>query len=318
VGLLVDASTDASRRRAVRRRPVSRQALRENLEGWLFTAPFTLGFLAFTLGPFLASAVLAFTQWSIVDTAKFVGLANFREAFLEDPLVWQSLRVTTTYAFVGVPLQMVIGFVLSLFLNAKIRGVEVYRTIYYLPAVLSGVAVALMWKWMFSAEWGIINLLLSYLGIEGPAWLNDPAWALPSLITMSLWQVGGGMVIYLAGLQGIPTDLYEAAEVDGAGFLAKLLKITVPMMTPVLFFNLVLGTIGSLQTFTQAFIMTNGGPENATLFYMLYLYRRAFVDFRMGFASALAWILFLYILALTLLVFRSGRAWVYYEGETKG
>ena len=301
-----------------RRRRISRQAIRENVEGWLFTSPFTIGFLVFTLGPFVASAVLAFTKWSIVDTAQFVGLDNFRVAFFDDPLVWHSLKVTTTYAVVGVPLQIVIGFFVALLLNARIRGLEVYRTIYYLPAVLSGVAVALMWKWIFSAEWGIINLLLSYVGIEGPAWLNDPAWALPSLITMSLWHIGGGMVIYLAGLQGIPTDLYEAAEVDGAGFLPKLLKITVPMMTPVLFFNLVMGLIGSLQTFTQAFIMTNGGPENATLFYMLYLYRRAFIDFRMGFASALAWILFVYILALTLLVFRSGRSWVYYEGEIKG
>ncbi|HEV8637436.1 MAG TPA: sugar ABC transporter permease [Chloroflexota bacterium] len=308
----------APRLRVRGRARLSRQAWRENLEGWLFTAPFTLGFLCFTLGPFLASAVLALTDWSIVSSARFVGLANFREAFFGDPLVWHALRVTTVYAVVAVPLQIAFGFGLAMLLNTNVRGLEYYRTIYYLPAVLSGVAVALMWKWIFSGDWGILNLLLSYVGIEGPYWLNEPGWALPALIMVSLWHVGGAMVIYLAGLQGIPTDLYEAAAVDGAGFWPKLRHITIPMVTPVLFFQLVIGLIASLQTFTQALIMTNGGPENATLFYMLYLYRRAFVDFRMGFASAMAWILFVYILALTILVFRSGRTWVYYEGELKG
>jgi multiple sugar transport system permease protein len=203
-------------------------------------------------------------------------------------------------------------------LNTKIRGLTWFRTIYYLPAVLSGVAVSFLWIWVFSADWGVLNYLLSLVGIQGPNWLTSERWALPALILMSLWGVGAGMVIYLAGLQGVPTELYEAAEVDGATWLRKFWHITLPLISPVILFQLILGLIAALQTFTQGYVMTEGGPNNATLFFALYLWRNAFQYLKMGYASALAWAIFAYILVLTLFVLRSSNAWVFYSGEIKG
>lgn len=295
---------------------MSRQVLRQHLDGWLFASPWIIGFLLWTVGPMLASLVIAFTNWDLITSPTYVGLKNFA-TMVTDDLVWKSLQVTTVYALVSVPLHIVFGMMLALLLNAGVRGQRFYRTAFYLPSVLSGVAVALLWRWLFSTEFGLFNLLLSYVGITGPSWLGDPQWAMPSLILMSLWGVGAGTIIYLASLQGIPTDLYEAAEVDGATAWTKFWRITLPLMTPVLFFQLVTGFIVALQVFTQAFIMTSGGPNNATLFYLLYLYRNAFEYFRMGYASALAWVLFIYILVLTLLIYWSSNRWVYYEGEDR-
>lgn len=299
-------------------RPIRRGRLarRENLEGWLLASPWIIGFLVFTLGPMIASGVLAFTEWDILNPPRWVGLSNV-DMFIRDASAIHALRVTTIYAVVSVPLQIVLGLGIALLLNAKISGLRFYRTIYYLPAVLSGVAVALLWRWIFSKEFGLLNLGLSLVGIEGPGWLTDPTWALRALIFMSLWGVGGSMVIYLAGLQGIPTELYEAAQVDGASAIRRFFSITLPLITPVLFFQLVIGIIRSLQVFVEAYIMTEGGPAEATLFFVLHLYRNAFLYFRMGYASLLAWVLFIYVLLLTLLIFRSSRAWVYYEGEAK-
>ncbi|MEZ4717696.1 MAG: sugar ABC transporter permease [Caldilineaceae bacterium] len=302
------------KQQTARRRRISPQARRRNLEGWLFASPWIIGFLVWTLGPMLASLFIALTNWDLITTPQFVGMSNFETMFSDD-LFWQSLKVTSVYALVSVPLHIIFGFGLAWLLNANIRGLRFYRTAFYLPSVLSGVAVALLWRWLFSTEFGLFNTLLSYVGIHGPSWLGDPRWALPSLVFMSLWGVGAGAIIYLAGLQGIPTDLYEAADVDGAGTWTKLWKITLPMMTPVLFFQLVTGIIAALQIFTQAFIMTSGGPNNATLFYLLYLYRNAFEYFRMGYASALAWVLFIYILVLTMIMWRTSDSWVYYEGD---
>lgn len=302
--------------RALKRPRISRPVLRRNLEGWLFAAPWIIGFLIWTVGPMLTSLYLSFTEWDLVSAPQWVGLRNI-QALFSDELVWQALKVTSLYAFISVPLHIAFGLILAMLLNTKIAGLRLYRTIYYLPSVLSGVAVALLWRWLLSPEFGLVNLGLSLFNIRGPSWLGDENWALPSLILMSLWGVGAGTIIYLAGLQGIPTDLYEAAEVDGARGWARFRNITLPMMTPVLFFQLITGIIGALQVFTQAFVMTNGGPNNATLFVLLYMYRNAFEYLRMGFASGLAWILFIYILGLTLLVFRSSAAWVYYEGEVR-
>jgi len=206
---------------------------------------------------------------------------------------------------------------LALLLNQPIKGLPMWRTVYYLPAVVSGVAVALLWQWIFNTDFGLANWILGLVGIKGPSWLLDAHWALPALIVMSLWGVGGGMIINLAGLQGVPTQLYESAEIDGAGATGRFWHITVPMVSPVIFFNLVMGIIGALQTFTQAFIMTNGGPREATYFFMLHLYNNAFLYLKMGYAAALAWVLFFYILLLSLLVIRSSAAWVYYEGELR-
>lgn len=298
---------------ARQRQARSRAGRRRNLEGWLFVSPWVIGFVLWTLGPMAASFVLAFTEWDLISPPRWIGMGNVRE-LVSDPLVPQTLKVTTIYALTSVPLQIVLGLGLAMLLNSKIRGLRFYRTAFYLPSVLSGVAVAILWRWLFSPEFGLINLLLDQVGIRGPAWLADERWALPSLVLMSLWHIGAGTIIYLAGLQGIPTDLYEAAEVDGARGWYRFRHITLPMITPVLYFQLIVGIIAALQVFTEPLIMTNGGPNNATLTIFLYLYRNAFEYFRMGYASALAWILFGYILILTLLVVRSSALWVYYEG----
>lgn len=293
-----------------------RRWVMKNKDGWLFASPWIIGFFVWTFGPMLASLGLAFAEWDLITPAKYVGLSNFLTMF-KDPLVLQSLSVTIVYAITSVPLNIFFGLIIALLLNSRIIGLRFYRTAFYLPSVLSGVAVALLWRWLFSPEFGLINEMLSMIGIKGPSWLGDSNWALPSLVLMSVWSVGAGAIIYLAGLQGIPTELYEAAEVDGAHGLQRLFYITLPLMTPVLFFQLVVGIINALQIFTQAYIMTSGGPNNATLFVILYLYQNAFVYQRMGFASALAWVLFTLILLLTLLIYRSSNSWVYYEGESR-
>jgi multiple sugar transport system permease protein len=290
---------------------------REEISGWLLVAPWIVGFLLFVAGPMLISIYLAFTDWDLLTPAKWVGLENFRKLIFDDETVRQSLKVTSIYSFSSIPLQVVLGLAVAMLLNQKVKLLSVFRTVYYLPSVVSGVAVALLWRWIFSPDFGLLNSFLSLIGIKGPAWLADTRFALPALIIMSLWGVGGSMVVYLAGLQGIPTALYEAAEIDGANGLRQFWSITLPMMSPVIFFQMIMGIIGSLQTFTQAYVMTDGGPQNATLFFMLHLYRNAFQYLKMGYASALAWILFIYIMVLTLLVYRSSSAWVYYEGASR-
>ena len=288
----------------------------ESLNAWVFVAPWVLGFILFTGGPILASLIISFTKWDIVNPPIWAGLGNY-EDMLQDALFFQSLKVTTIYALVAVPLQIVVGLFIALLLNTKIRLIGLYRTLFYLPAVLPVVSVAVMWRWILSRDWGLINWFLSLFGVYGPGWLSEPEWALPALILMSLWGVGAGMLIYLAGLQGIPTDLYEAARVDGAGIWASFRFVTLPMISPVILFQLVVGLIAAFQVFSQPFIMTSGGPQNATLFYLLHLFRNAFEFFRMGYASALSWVLFMYIAILTVLIFRFSAAWVFYEGEIK-
>lgn len=293
-------------------------ARNEELTGWLMASPWIIGICIWILGPFGAAAYLAFTQYDILTPSQFIGLENFEAMLFQDDLFWKSLEVTTVYAFVSVPLQIAFGLFLAMLLNTKIRGLAWFRTIYYLPAVLSGVAISFLWIWVFSADWGVLNYILSLFGIPGPNWLTSERWALSALILMSLWGVGSGMVIYLAGLQGVPTELYEAAEVDGATWLRKFWHITLPMISPVILFQLIMGIIAALQTFTQGYVMTEGGPNSATLFFVLYLWRNAFQYLKMGYASALAWAIFAYILLLTLLVLRSSSMWVFYSGEIKG
>lgn len=301
-----------------RGRAVSRLQRREEIEAFFFLAPWIAGFLLFNLVPIVASGVLALTEYNLLKPPVFVGLSNFRRMFFADPLFWQSLKVTANYVLVSVPLQVVLGYAVALLLNQKVRGLSVFRTIFYLPSVVSGVAVAMMWIWVFQPEMGIMNTFLAGLGIHGPRWLSNPDWALPTLIFTSLWGIGGGMLVYLAGLQSVPSHLYEAAELDGAGAWSKFIHITLPMTSPVIFFSLLMGMIGSWQVFTAGYVMTAGGPANSTLFYVLYLYRNGWQYFRMGYASALAWILCFVILLLTLLVFRTSGRWVYYEGQLRG
>lgn len=295
---------------------MTRMARREAIEAYVCIAPWVLGFIFFVGGPIVASLGISLTDWSLLAPPAFLGGGNYAH-MARDPLFWQSLKVTLIYALFSIPLGIALGFALALLLNQRVRFIALWRTVFYLPAVVSGVAVALLWLWVFNPELGLANRFLALFGLPGLGWLADTHWALPALIIMSLWGVGGGMVIYLAGLQGIPTDLYEAAHIDGADAWRRFRGITVPLMTPVLFFQLVIGIIGSLQVFTNAYVMTNGGPANATLFYVLYLYLTAFSNFNMGYAAALAWILFLIILALTLLIFWSSSRWVYYEAQER-
>jgi len=295
---------------------VRRRAWQRTATGLLWASPALLGFLLLYMGPMIASLGMSFTNWRIVGTFQWIGLQNWITMFTADPLFYQSLRVSATYALISVPLRLVLALGIALLMNQKHKLIGLFRTIYYLPSVIAGVSVALLWSWVFHPDFGVINnLLYDFFHIQGPRWLFDPNTALASIIIMSLWSVGGSMLIYLGGLQGVPTDLYDAAEVDGAGAFAKFRNVTLPMISPVLFFNVVMGFINSFQAFTESFVMTGGGPVHSTYFYLLHLYQNAFVFFRMGYAAALSWALFVIILLLTIFIFRSSSLWVFYEGE---
>lgn len=283
--------------------------------GWLFVSPWIVGLVLFGLGPIIASGVLGFTDYDIASSPTFVGLANYSH-MLHSATFWQSFKVTVIYTFTAVPLGVIGGIILAIMLNENVKGLRFFRTAYYLPSVVSGVAVAALWGWIYNPDYGPLNKLLSLVGIQGPQWLASTSWALPALIIMSLWAVGGSMVIYLSALQQVPTMLYESARIDGANRLRQHLSVTFPMISPVIFFMLVNGIIGSFQVFTQAYVLTSGGPANATLFFVLYLYNNAFSYFKMGYASALAWALFVFIGIVTLLLFWSARFWVYYEDNS--
>jgi multiple sugar transport system permease protein len=286
--------------------------------GFVFIAPWIVGYLCFTVGPMMGSLLLSFCQYDLANL-KFAGLSNYERLFTNDPLFWKSLWNTATYTLFAVPLGLTGSLMLAVFLNQKVRGLALYRTLYYIPSLVPAVATALLWNYVFNANFGILNNSLRSAGMSNPPqWLQDPNWALPAFVIMSLWGIGGGrMIIFLAGLQGIPDSYYEAADIDGAGALSKFRHITLPMLTPMIFFNMVLGIIGSFQVFTAAYIMTGGGPANATLFYVLYLFRQAFEEFRMGYASAMAWVLFIILLVCTGIQFWQAKKWVYYEGEVK-
>ncbi|MEN6480235.1 MAG: sugar ABC transporter permease [Anaerolineales bacterium] len=282
------------------------------IEGWLFAAPWLFGFLVFTAGPMLYSVALGFFDYDFFTPPKWVGVANYVNLFAKDELFWQSLKVTTIYSVVSIPLRLVLGFLIALLMNQDVPGIYVFRSLFYVPTILPSVATSFLWMWILNPQYGLINYALeAILGIQGPGWLASEAWALPALIIMSLWGVGGPMVIYLAGLQGIPRHLYEACDLDGGNAVAKFWFITIPMMSPIIFFNLVMGVINSFQVFTSSYLMTQGGPNYATYFYMLYLYDTSFRYFRMGYGSALAWVLFFIIMSLTLLNFIGSKRWVY-------
>ena len=300
--------------------------------GLLFVAPWVVGFLVFTAGPMVVSLVLAFSQWSgmvPLGQARFVGTTNFRQLFTYDPLFVQSIKVTAYYVILGVPVSQLAALAIAMLMNQKVRGISVFRTIYFIPSVVSGAALAVLWLQLFNDQYGLINALLRpvahLLHTNPPNWfgydqtvdppVNDAArWAVPGFVLMGLWGVGSGMLIYLAGLKGISPGLYEAARIDGAGPLRRAWNVTIPMLSPLIFYNLVMGIIGSFQVFTQAYIMTGDTAEHATLFYVLNLYRQAFEFHNMGYASAMAWVLFLLVLVLTLGVFKGSRRLVYYEG----
>jgi len=288
--------------------------------GYVFIAPWLVGFLIFTAGPMLASLYLSFCKYDL-HTLTWVGTRNYQVLLTRDPLFAKSLTNTALYVLFSVPIGLTGSLLIALLLNQRVKGIAFFRTAFYLPSLVPAVASALVWQWVFHPDAGILNYGIFTFGklighpLKGTQWLQDPKTALASLILMSLWGIGGArMIIFLAGLQGVPDQLYEAASLDGARTWATFRHVTLPMLSPTLFFNLVLGIIGSFQVFTSAYVMTNGGPNNATLLYVLYLYNNAFRYFKMGKASAMAWILFVILLVFTLIQFRNSSRWVYYEG----
>jgi multiple sugar transport system permease protein len=288
----------------------------ETRDAYLFILPWLIGFLAFTAGPMLASLYISFTRWEIVTSAQWVGFEQYLRLFQDDRF-YLSLYNTAYYVFIGVPLHLFLALLAALGMNLNLAGIRIFRTLYYVPSITPIVANSILWLWIFHPQWGLANAFLQLFGIEGLYWLQDPKMAKPAFIIMSFWSIGGQMVILLAALQGISPTYYEAARIDGASAFRQFWHITLPLLTPALFFNLILAIIGAFQVFAQAFIMTQGGPSYATLFYVLYLYQMAFENFRMGYASAMAWILFVIILIFTLLQFRISNLWVFYEGDLR-
>jgi len=291
----------------------------QNLAAYLFLAPWFLGFFLLTLGPILASLYLSFTDFNLFQPPVWAGLDNYREMLFEDGRYYQALKVTFGYVILSVPLKLAFALAVALLLNRGLAGLGLYRAVYYLPSLLGGsVAIAIMWRQLFSYD-GVVNQVLLQFGIDGPSWISNPDYALYTLVALAVWQFGSPMVIFLAGLKQIPQDLYDAASIDGGGKIRQFFLITVPMLTPIIFFNLVMQMIDAYQAFTPSFIISggSGGPDDATLFYTLYLYEAGFTDFRMGYASAMAWILVGIIATSTAVAFISSRYWVFYGDEAR-
>jgi multiple sugar transport system permease protein len=293
---------------------------KEIIAGYLFLLPWIIGFFAFTAGPMIASAILSLTTYDMVNVGKFVGLNNYSFIMFKDELVWPSLLRTFQYAIIMVPASLIGSLLAALLLNQGLKGTPVYRTLYFLPHLTPIVAAVMLWGWFFDPDIGPLDMMLRSMGVQNPpGWFRAPDWAMWALIIMAMWGAMGGnnMLIFLAGLQGVPQEMYEAAAIDGAGTWAKFRNVTLPLLSPTIFFNLVLGVIGALRVFDSAFIATGGGPAYATYFYALHIYNKAFRYFEMGYASALSWIFFFITLAFTLVQFRSSSRWVFYQGEVR-
>lgn len=294
------------------------QERRRLLHGLLFVSPWLLGFLLFTAYPVGASLYYSMTDFPVLRPPRWIGGGNYITLLFHDEYFWRFAVTNTAYMFLELPASVAMGVGMAMLLNQKLKGMSLYRTCFYLPSVVPTVAISMLWLWMLNPQYGLANVFLQKFHLNPLGWLTDTRWSKPSFILMDLWGVGGGMVIYLAALQNVPEHLYEAALLDGAGAWARFRNVTLPMISPVIFFNVILGIIGTFQYFTQTYIMTRGGPELSTLFYALYLFQNAFEFFRLGYACAMAWVLFLITLVATLIVFRSSARWVYYESEEPG
>lgn len=294
---------------------------KDALWGLFFVAPFIIGFAVFMLGPMLFSFYGSFTNYNLTSRMDFIGLNNFRRMFMQDELFWTSLYNTAYYVALNVPLTTIGSVFLAVLLNRRIRGISIFRTIFYLPAVLSGVAVYVLWMQLLSPSSGLVNNVLALFGVSGPAWLFDPNWTKPALILMRLWSVGGAMLLYLATLQNVPKQLYESAEMDGANAFQQFKNITIPLITPIIFYDIVTSTIGSFQIFQEAYVMTESGtagPANSLLFYNFHMWNKAFVAFDMGYAMAMSMILFIIVLILTFINLKLAPRWVHYSGGGNG
>lgn len=290
---------------------------RNNLWGYLFIGPFIIGFLAFTIIPIVTSFYLSFTKYDLFSTPQWIGFGNFKKMFTDDPKYLQSLKVTFIYVFGGVPARLIFALFVAMILNTATRAIGIYRTMYYLPSIIGGsVAVAIMWRNIFGDD-GIVNIALEFIGLDAVSWFGNPTAALWMLIFLSVWQFGSSMLIFLAGLKAIPQNYYEAASVDGANFIQRFFKITLPMLTPIILFNLIMQTIAAFMTFVPAFIISKGtgGPLNGTLLYSLYLFKQGIEFFNMGYASGMAWVMLIIIGIITSIIFLSSKFWVHYESE---
>jgi multiple sugar transport system permease protein len=304
----------------VKHRRVLSLRTREEIQGWLWASPWLIGFFLFIFGPMIASLYLSFTHYAIGGTPQWIGLDNFHRALSgRDDLFWPSMSRTMQYAFVMVPVGITLSLLAAILLNQGLKATAFYRTLFFLPSLTPIVAAAILWRWLYQPEFGAINSLLWSVGVQGPRWLADPTLALPALMIIGLWASIGGsrMVIFLAGLQGVPQELHEAASIDGANMWQRFRNVTLPLITPTIFFNLVIGIIAALKVFAVAMLATEGGPNYATWFFNLHLYHHAFQYFEMGYASALAWIFFILVVTLTYFNVRWSRRWVYYEGEER-
>jgi multiple sugar transport system permease protein len=295
----------------------SNRKRREALAGYLFTLPVILGFLIWVAGPMIATLGISFTNWPVIGQAQWIGLQNYTNLFTTDPFFIPSVKATAYFAFGSVFLRIIYSFLIAALLNQEIRGKAIFRTIYYLPVIVPVIASSMIWTWAYSVDFGLFNAILKMVGLPTLGWINDSSTVIPSLILMDLWASGSTIVIFLAGLQGVPRELKEAVEVDGGNWWHKFWAVTFPHMTPFILFNGVLGFIGAFQIFAQSFVMTGGGPENASLFLVLLIYRQAFQNNNMGLACAIAWMLFMMIAAVTFILFRTSGAWVFYYGEEK-
>ena len=291
------------------------QRRQEAVEGYLLAAPWFVGLAILTVVPFFLSIYYSFTDYQIISSPFFVGLKNYEKLFTTDDQFWRSLGNTAFMVLLGVPVHMVAGLGVAMLLNQRVRGLPFYRTFFFLPSQISGVALAILWGWILHPQFGLFAIVLKMSNIQVPIFLQDPNWVKPAFIVMGIWGIGTSMIIWLAGIQGIPDTFYEAAQVDGAGKLRQFFSITLPLLSPTIFFVLVTSIIGTFQIFTQAYVITQGGPNDATLFYALLIYRHAFQYFNMGYAAALAWVLFFIVMVLTLIQLKLGRRWVYYEAE---
>ncbi|MFD2082425.1 multiple sugar transport system permease protein [Actinopolymorpha cephalotaxi] len=296
-------------------RPRWTQRRREALWFYLMVSPWLVGFVVFLAGPLLASAYLSLTDYDLLTPPHWVGLANYVRMFTQDPLFWKVLRNTAYYTFLAVPLSTLASVALAALLNKPVPGMRIYRTIVYLPALVPLVASAMLFGWVLAPDAGLVNRALALVGVHGPAWLLEEAWVIPALVLMSLWGVGTGVVLLLATMQGIPSELLEAATIDGAGPRQRFFRIVLPMLSPVILFNVVMGLIGAFQVFSQVYILTGGGPNNASETLVPYIFEEGFKNYRMGYASALSWLLFAVIMVCTAVVFRSSSRWVFYESE---
>ena len=312
-------ATDAAVPRAIAastERKGSPNERRINFYGYLFLSPWLIGFVVFTVGPLIASLALSFTKYNLMKPPRFIGFGNYVQALTKDDLFFPSIARTFYYAFLSVPLGMIGSLVLAILLNVKVKGTVLFRTLFYMPSLVPIVAAAILFGWLLQPDWGIVNVIIRKFGVAAPQWFNDRRWAVPSLVLMSLWLSIGGtrMIIFLAGLQNVPEELYDASAIDGADTWARLRHVTLPLLSPTIFFNLVLGIIGALQVFTAAFVTTAGGPAYATWFFNLHIYKQAFDYFNMGYAATLAWLFAIIIVGLTLIQQRFSSRWVFYYG----